>query len=111
MLEGKVTQQHIDNGKRQDRLKCPISLAIADLGLNAEVYNFKTIFCDVTSEGHPLYGESYRQTVEEKMSTTTVYTNSDKVKDWTIAFDCKKDVEPFSFIIDNERFILREKEC
>lgn len=73
-----VTQEHIDNGERDQSLKCPVALALGD---GTEVYG-----PDCAPLGRPI-GDPF-------------VTLPGEVAAWIYRFDAGEPVEPFEFDID-----------
>lgn len=82
----KLTQRHIDHGKRGDCSYCPIALAIADAVLFSVV-------------GEPFWKQIQVLDISEINIKGRRYVTSPEMNKWMTDFDDMKEVKPVEFVL------------
>lgn len=93
MRKGKVTKEHIEQGKKGDANCCPLALSLQSF-LGNKTIAVRRCYADYSdSDGH--YGE---------------YGLSSKVLAWVSFFDRSRKVEPFEYQFRNGYIEMMEEE-
>lgn len=85
LIEVKVTQEDILNGRRHSRASCPVALGLLRSLKNYKVDKLSVVGTLIIFQ----LGNSYHE-----------ITTNEETRNFIINFDCHREVKPFKFTID-----------